>query len=111
MEFAHRVSYELYKGYRPTPEDSVCHKCDNPSCVNPDHLFIGTHLDNMQDMVNKGRLKSSRLRLSEEDVVGIISYPANNKETAALFGIDSGYCSRLRRYLIKQWAYLKPQEG
>jgi hypothetical protein len=71
VEYAHRVSYMLYVGDIPDNME-VCHKCDNPKCVRPDHLFLGTVKDNMQDCSRKGRThrgeKVEHAKFTEEDI-------------------------------------------
>jgi len=66
---AHRLAWELTNG--PIPDGMhVLHECDNPGCVRPSHLFLGTHADNMGDMRKKGRNPGAR-KLSEEQVLSI----------------------------------------
>lgn len=114
-ETAHRVSWRLHFG--PIPEGlDVCHHCDNPPCVNPRHLFVGTAEDNMEDARRKGRasmpphrrgVTASNVRLSEEDVLAIRERAARGESDTTLaeaFGVNRGtvYCIVKRR----NWAWL-----
>lgn len=97
---AHRIAWELANG--PIPEGLyVLHNCptgDNPSCVNANHLWLGTQIENISDRVKKGRTckhsgeSNGRAKLSEEDVKAIRNHFASGKrlkEIADLFGIST----------------------
>ena len=66
MVSSHRASIYLYKGLVPKDGEDVMHSCDNGLCVNPSHLSIGTHRENMLDMVNKGRCQNHSMKVSED---------------------------------------------
>lgn len=89
---AHRLIYEHYFG--PIPKGMlICHDCDNPPCVNPDHLFIGTNKDNMYDKVEKGRAsrtigeKSGMCKLTKAQVEAIRNDKRRQTEIAKDYGV------------------------
>lgn len=74
---AHRLSYMIHIG-KILPGECICHKCDNPKCVNPEHLWKGSQMDNVADMLDKGRYGSSprkRYR-GESHVLSKLTYEA-----------------------------------
>lgn len=100
---AHRIAWEL--AYGPIPDGlCVCHRCDNRACVRPDHLFLGTNADNMQDMANKGRHGecrgdlNGRAKLTLEQVSFVRANPdITQAELAGRFGVNQTTISRIRR--------------
>lgn len=104
--FAHRLSYFLHKGEIPTGM-LVCHKCDKPACVNPDHLFLGTQTDNMRDCVNKGRLNpfkpkgelNPKAKLNWSNVREIRSFRSKDvksrKHLSIQYGVDIQTINRI----------------
>jgi hypothetical protein len=97
----HRVAFEHFHGRKPTM--MVCHKCDVRCCVNPDHLFEGSHLDNVNDMVAKGRQghgsANGRARLTEKDVADIIASPQRGAVLARQYGVGSTAIYNIRNGL------------
>ena len=106
---AHRVSYEQYVG--PIPDGLiVCHKCDTPACINPDHLFLGTHADNIADRDAKGRHVPSygesngSAKLTAASVMAIRAARGKQREIAAKFDISQQTVSNIKRGRI--WAHI-----
>lgn len=113
MRYAHRVSFELTYGKIPDGLD-VLHTCDNPLCVNPSHLRLGTHRDNMQDMIKKGRgnknkgVKVGTAKLNPTKVRKIRSlYSTGNytmKQLGKQFNVDTTQiCNIVNR---KHWKHI-----
>lgn len=115
---AHRYSWMLHKG--PIPRGTgahgwcVCHRCDNKRCVNPAHLFLGTHADNMADKVRKGRqgaLRGERhsiAKLSDDDVRSIRHRYAEGGVTQTALAREFGVWPGTINYVIhrKFWTHV-----
>jgi hypothetical protein len=98
-DYAHRVSWNMAYGEIPTGM-KVLHECDNPACVRPSHLFLGTSKDNTQDAVAKGRLakgeRHGRAKLSEREAIEILRMVFSghlHKHVAARFGLSRQHVS------------------
>jgi hypothetical protein len=96
---AHRIAWELFRGPIP-PGMLVCHTCDIMHCVNPEHLFLGTHLDNTRDMIAKGRHRfgmagerNPRAKLTLDQVREIRSSSENQYVLAERYGVTQSNIS------------------
>jgi hypothetical protein len=94
---AHRAAYEAIVGPIPTGMN-LCHRCDNPICINPQHMFIGTQQDNLADMTAKDR---RFLKLTDEQVARILSTRGkrryDRRGLASELGVSVTQISRVRR--------------
>ena len=104
---AHRASWELANGQIDSGS-FVCHTCDNPPCVNPSHLFLGSNSDNIKDSVSKGRSTSRfpvmrgedhyRARITEQDVKDIrrLTLTSTDREVGKVYGLAESTVSAIR---------------
>lgn len=108
---AHRYSYKLTNDGIPE-EKLVLHKCDVRCCVNPDHLFVGTHSDNVQDSIAKGRYYKQRFIgednaqsvLTEKQVLMIRKSSKTHAELSRVYGVHATTIRYIRTR--KLWRYL-----
>lgn len=111
---ASRIAWALSKGTEPG-DMLVCHRCDNPICCNPSHLFLGTDADNGADMRAKGRARYNGVKgerhmwtkLTEDQVRFIKTSDAPGKVLAEQFGVKCSTISEIRQG--RNWAWLKPK--
>lgn len=118
MVLAHRYSYEMFIGTIPPDKPFVLHDCDFPPCVNPRHLHVGTHTDNMREMVsrglhsngNKGQTlpgeQNGRSKLKGEDVLHIrhLANSLTQREIASMFGVSHVCIGSILRG--KSWSHI-----
>jgi len=104
---AHRMAYQLFCAEIPEGQ-CVCHKCDNPSCVNPDHLFIGSHQENANDKVLKNRqAKGSKIRilaLTKNEAAEIIKSKDSVRKLADKYAVSYGVVWGIKNGKSYKWA-------
>lgn len=103
LRYAHRVAWNLTYGTIP-PGQCVCHRCDNPGCVNPNHFFLGTVKENSIDMCRKGR---ATRKLTDEQILSIRALYKSGidyKELSQQF--NTGYANIRQIVTRRTWKYL-----
>jgi hypothetical protein len=108
--YAHRVAFMLANNVELSPDDYICHSCDNPACINSEHLFLGDQQGNMDDMVAKGRAargaRNGRAKLTPERVIEIrarVDAGEAHNVVAGPFDIHPGTVSDIARGRIWGW--------
>lgn len=109
--YAHRAAYELAHG--PIPDGlHVCHRCDNPPCCNPDHMFLGTHLENVADMRRKGRAargeRQTNSKITRRDVLRILADVRRPSVIAAEYGISRNHVNAIKAGRV--WKHITTQQ-
>ena len=110
---SHRFMYMLHHLDENIEDLEVCHSCDNPGCVNPDHLFLGTHQDNVKDCVNKNRQSKGSILpqavFNENDIVNILN-GILNKEYKSIKHIANHFavCTSTIGFILneKSWKHI-----
>jgi len=117
LVLAHRLVWSVHNGSSIPAGMMVCHRCDNPLCVEPEHLFLGTHADNMADMKAKGRAASgitrgtykpgphplkgvpdkARRKLNDEQVEEIRASKTNHRALARRYGVGMATIWRIQK--------------
>lgn len=93
---AARFSYEAFVG--PIPDGlSACHHCDNGACVNPAHLFLGTHAENMADMARKGRAAKPSARMTADTAAEVRRSPETQRTLAIRYGVTESAIYKIKR--------------
>lgn len=93
---AHRFSAEYLKPYPLKDSDVVCHHCDNPICVNPNHLFIGKQKDNIQDMIKKDRSPHTKLTIAQVLAIKEDCKTMSPKDIRKKYNISKGIVERIK---------------
>lgn len=101
---AHRASYIIHLG-EIADDMEVCHSCDNRPCVNPDHLFAGTHLENIQDAAKKERMSNKLTAAEVREIRRLCAGGTKQRAVAAMYSTSPANVSKIIKR--QAWAHVE----